>query len=39
MQPPVCALKVEWFMLKSEYWIKQTKEVEELIFNMRGGDK
>jgi hypothetical protein len=34
MQPPVCAPKVEWFMLKPEYWIEQTREAEELILNI-----
>jgi len=33
MQLPVCAPKVEWYMLKPEYWIEQTKEAEELILN------
>ena len=33
MQPPICAPKVEWFMLKPEYWIEQTREAEELILN------
>ena len=31
MQPPLSAPKVEWFMLKPEYWIEQTKEAEELL--------
>ena len=33
MQPPICAPKVEGFMLKPEYWIEQTREAEELILN------
>ena len=33
MQPPICAPKVEWFMLKPEYWIEQTRKAEELILN------
>ena len=31
MQPPLCAPKIKWFMLKPEYWIEQTKEAEELL--------
>jgi len=33
IQPPICAPKVEWFMLKPEYWIEQAREAEELILN------
>ena len=33
MQPPLSAPKVEWFMLKPEYWIEQTKDAEKLILN------
>jgi len=33
MQPPLCAPKVEGFMLRPEYWIEQTREAEELILH------
>ncbi len=33
MQPPVCAPKVEEFMLKPEYWIKKIGDAEKLILN------
>ena len=33
MQPPVCAPKVEWFILKPEYWIKKIGDAEKLILN------
>ncbi len=33
MQPPVCAPKVEEFMLKAEYWIKKIGDAEKLILN------
>lgn len=33
MQPPVCAPKVEGFMLKPEYWIEKIGDAEKLILN------
>jgi len=33
MQPPVCAPKVEGFMLKPEYWIEKIEDAEKLILN------
>jgi len=39
MQLPLCAPKVEWFMLKPEYWIERTREAEELILNREGINK
>jgi len=33
MQPPVCAPKVEEFMLKPEYWIEKIGDAEKLILN------
>ncbi len=33
MQPPVCAPKVEGFMLKPEYWIKKIGDAEKLILD------
>ena len=33
MQPPVCAPKVEGFMLKPAYWIEKIGDVEKLILN------
>jgi len=33
MQPPVCAPKVEGFMLKAEYWIEKIGDAEKLILN------
>jgi hypothetical protein len=33
MQPPVCAPKVEWFMLKPAYWIEKIRDAEKLILN------
>jgi len=33
MQPPVCAPKVEGFMLESEYWIEKIKDAKKLILN------
>jgi len=33
MQPPVCAPKVEEFMLKPEYWIKKIGDAEKLILD------
>ncbi|GAF90991.1 unnamed protein product, partial [marine sediment metagenome] len=33
MQPPVCAPKVEGFMLKPEYWIEKIGDTEKLILN------
>ena len=32
MQPPICAPKVEGFMLKPEYWIEKIGDAEKLIF-------
>jgi len=36
MQPPVCAPKVEGFMLKPEYWIEKIGDAEKLILNEEG---
>ena len=33
MQPPICAPKVEGFMLKSEYWIEKIEDAKKLILN------
>lgn len=33
MQPPVCAPKVEGFMLKPAYWIEKIEDAEKLILN------
>jgi hypothetical protein len=33
MQPPVCAPKVEGFMLKPEYWIEKIGDAEKLFLN------
>lgn len=33
MQPPICAPKVEGFMLKPEYWIEKIGDAEKIILN------
>ena len=33
MQPPVCAPKVEGFMLKPEFWIEKIEDAKKLILN------
>ena len=33
MQPPICAPKVEGFMLKPEYWLEKIEDAKKLILN------